>query len=117
MKTRTLVQLEAYFVRRSIENGREIWTRIFDVDASEADGVAFLCPKCYDDPPVGPVGCHSIMCWFVGRVPDDAEPKPGRWVPKGKLVELTFVGPAAASVAITGGCAAHFFVRNGSITP
>jgi len=117
MTPRTLAQLEAKLVRWSRENGREIWTIVFDVDASEADGVSFLCPKCYDDPPVGPVGCHSIMCWFVGRVADDVTPGPGRWVPHGKIADLTFIGPDAASVSITGGCAAHFYVRNGAIVP
>lgn len=83
---------------------------------AEADGVAFLCPKCYFDEPVGPVGTHSVICWFVGRVPDDVDPRPGRWVPAGSgLVDLTFVGPNAASVQITGGCNAHFYVKHGTV--
>ena len=37
---------------------------LVDVDAiGDADGLRLLCPKCYDDPPVGPVGTHSVICW------------------------------------------------------
>lgn len=80
---------------------------------SEADGIFFLCPKCYDANG-GPVGTHSVLCWFVGQVPDNLIPKPGRWVPSGLGInDLSFVGPGAASILLTGGCGWHGFVRNG----
>lgn len=81
----------------------------------EADGVIFLCPKCFAENN-GPAGTHSVICWFVGKVPDDLHPIPGRWNPSGSgLDDLTFVGPGAASVLLTGaGCGWHGFVRNGS---
>lgn len=87
------------------------------VDAvADADGVFFLCPKCYAANR-GPVGTHSVLCWFVGRVPDDLDPKPGRWVPAGTGIDdLTFVGPTAASVQLTSGCWWHGLVRNGDAT-
>lgn len=82
---------------------------------AEADGVWFECPKCWAACP-GPVkGAHGVMCWFVGKVPDDAKPGPGRWVPSGTgLDDLTFIGPKSKSVALTGGCEWHGFVTNGS---
>lgn len=93
---------------------REHWVTVDTI--AEADGIRFVCPKCYNDPPVGREGAHSIVCWFVGKVADHVEPKPGRWIPSGSGIDdLTFAGPNSASVALTGGCMAHFFVRNGAI--
>lgn len=84
------------------------------VPFTDADGVMFLCPKCFAANG-GSVGTHRVICWFVGKVPDDVDPKPGRWVPEGTgLDDLTFVGPAAASVLLTSGCGWHGFVSRGS---
>jgi hypothetical protein len=81
---------------------------------AEADGIQFLCPKCFAANG-GAVRTHSVVCWFVGRVPDDYDPKPGRWNPSGAgIYDLTFIGPDAASVLLTSGCAWHGFVKNGS---
>lgn len=83
---------------------------------AEADGVMFLCPKCHAENG-GPVGTHSVICWFVGRVVDDVDPKPGRWTPKGTgLHDLTFVPSAGRShsVLLKGACAWHGFVTNGA---
>lgn len=78
-----------------------------------AHGVMFLCPLCYAKNG-GPTGTHSVICWFEGRVPDSASPKPGRWHPAGTgLADLTFVPPGAVSVQLLGGCGWHGFVRNG----
>ena len=89
---------------------------IVDVDAlAEADGVWFLCPKCYAQNG-GCVGTHAVICWFVGRVPDDVDPKPGRWTPTGTdLSDLSFVPSAGRShsVLLTGGCRWHGFVTAG----
>ncbi len=82
---------------------------------AEADGVWFLCPKCFAANG-GSVGTHVVICWFVGKVPDDIDPKPGRWTPTGTgLHDLTFVPSAGRSnsVLLTGGCAWHGFVANG----
>jgi len=85
-------------------------------DLADAQGVLFLCPKCFAANG-GAAGTHSVICWFKDRgVPDDMSPKPGRWTPSGTGIDdLTFVGPGAASVQLTGpGCGWHGFVRNGS---
>src|SRR6185312_14418234 len=71
---------------------------------AEADGVMFACPKCFAANGGG-VGTHYVLCWFAGKVPADLDPKPGRWIPSGSTIDdLTLVGPAAASVLLTGGC-------------
>jgi hypothetical protein len=123
-----LRDLDARLLRREIRI--EEWTRVLEGGGTElvvgprvylvtvetmtaADGIMYLCPKCYTANG-GPVGTHSVLNWFVGRVPDDADPKPGRWVPAGTGIDdLTFVGPAAASVLLTSGCGWHGFVRAG----
>lgn len=85
---------------------------------SAADGVTFLCPKCYHTN-AGPVGTHGITCWFVGKVPVMATPGPGRWTPAGAgLADLTFVPgepPRAVSVDLRkgGGCQWHGYIRAG----
>jgi hypothetical protein len=80
---------------------------------AEADGVLFLCPKCFVENS-GPVGTHSVLCWRP-RVPQTEFPVPGRWEFEGTgLHDLTLVA-GSSSVLLTGGCNAHFFVRQGEI--
>lgn len=79
----------------------------------EADGVMFLCPKCFAANG-GPCGTHSVICWSP-TVPRDVAPGPGRWTMRGSgIVDLTLIAPSS-SIAISGGCRAHFFVRDGAI--
>lgn len=88
--------LEAIFLKITDKN-----TYQTGVPIAEAQGISFLCPKCFNDPPVGSVGTHSVMCWFRDRgVPDDLDPKPGRWNPSGTGILL-------------GGCDWHGFIKNG----
>lgn len=138
-----LVDLEAHFIQREVrvETTRHVRADVFAlrptgpftdddieervgpveyharVDAIvEADGVRFLCPQCFAANG-GPVGTHSVICWFVGKVPDDVEPKPGRWTPTGTgLDDLTFVPSEGRShsVLLLGGCRWHGFVAAGS---
>lgn len=85
---------------------------------AEAHGVWFLCPKCYAANG-GAVGTHAVICWFVGKVSDNVDPKPGRWTPIGTgLHDLTFVPSAGRShsVLLTGGCGWHGFVEQGNVT-
>ena len=105
-----LRELEGQFLRTD-EKGSS-WTHVDTL--SEAQGVMFLCPKCFAENN-GPVGTHMVVCWFADLgVGDNVNPKPGRWKPSGTaLDDLTFVGPGAASVALTGGCGWHGFVKYG----
>jgi hypothetical protein len=85
-----------------------------NVDAIEdADGVRFLCPKCYLAN-AGARGTHSVLCWRP-RVPAGVFPMPGRWEFVGtNLSDLSLVA-GSSSVLLTAGCKAHFFVEKGEI--
>ena len=90
---------------------------LVDVDElAHADGLRFLCPKCYDDPPAGPVGTHSMICWSP-KISQDHEPRPGRWGAVGTSIEDLTLVAGSSSVLIQGGCNAHFFVRQGRVVP
>lgn len=106
--------LEAEFLRYegAKEDGHVHWTRVETL--AEAHGVRFLCPLCFATNQ-GNVGTHSVICWFEGKVPDEATPGPGRWNPQGTgLNDLTFVpGAKTQSVKLEGGCNWHGFVVNG----
>ncbi len=113
----TLRELEAEFYRYVDEqDGRILWRLVETL--AQAHGVMFLCPKCYQENG-GAVGTHRVICWSRSRgVPDEAQPKPGRWPLLGTgLDDLTLDGdpPGTASVLLTNGCGAHFFVKNGEV--
>lgn len=84
----------------------------------QAQGVMFLCPKCYLEKGSA-IGVHSVICWFAGRVSDDVTPGPGRWTPSENstsIENLTFVPgtpPRSTSVKLTGGCGWHGFIVSG----
>lgn len=88
---------------------------------AEAQGVMFLCPVCFVANH-GAVGTHRIICWSRSRgVPDEMDPKPGRWSLDGSgYQDLTLNGDppgAARSVLLqTAPCAAHFHVTAGEVT-
>ncbi len=76
---------------------------------AEAEGVGFLCPKCYQING-GPVGTHAVICWSP-KVPQSIPPVPGRWNLQGTgLHDLTLVA-GSSSILITGH--AHFWIRGG----
>ncbi len=84
---------------------------------AEANGIWFLCPKCFAANS-GPSGTHGVICWSRSRgAPEDIEPLPGRWSMNGtSLDDLTLnVDPpgTARSVLLIGGCEWHGFVNNG----
>ncbi len=108
-----LAELDAKFLKRNADDSMTYIT-----DLAEADGIIFLCPKCFHEKGNN-IGVHSVICWFVGKVADDVDPKPGRWNPSGSgLDDLTFVPPGAVSVLLTSpeGCGWHGFIRNGEAT-
>ena len=116
-----LRQLEATFVRilRDEEKiGDEVGHHVFREIGDRrdgADGVMFLCPKCFAANG-GRVGTHCVICSFA-HVPQTVSPQPGRWEPAGAgLDDLTFTGPGAASVLLIGGCGWHGFLKNGDAT-
>lgn len=103
-----LRELQATFQRIA---GPRLWQRVDSL--SEADGVLFLCPKCFAANG-GPIGTHSVVCWRP-HVPQTESPIPGRWQFEGSgLDDLTLVA-GSSSVQLVGGCNAHFYVRGGAI--
>lgn len=92
--------------------------RIVETKA-EAQGVMFLCPKCYAANG-GVVGTHMILCWSrTLGTPDDKTPGPGRWTFAGDLANLSINGDPpgnARSVQLHGGCAWHGHVTAGEAT-
>ena len=90
---------------------------VIDVDTiAEADGVRMLCPQCFDDPPIGPIGTHSVICWSPA-ISQDHAPRPGRWKLVGTSIDDLTLVAGSSSVLLQGGCAAHFFVRDGCVVP
>jgi hypothetical protein len=111
-----LLELEPQFLRY---DKRENGVHLVHVESlTEADGIFFVCPKCFAANGGSRIGVHGVICWFEDRVPDDARPGPGRWKPQGTgYVDLSFVpGKHSNSVRLTAGCAWHGFVQNGQAT-
>lgn len=99
-----------------VEVERDVSHHVFVDSFAEADGIWFDCPYCFVNNG-GSKGTHAVLCWFVGKVPPHVDPKPGRWVPRGTtFADLSFVGPASASVRLTGGCRWHGHISNGQAT-
>lgn len=110
-----LADLNAYFIRLSDRPGS--FRRVESI--ADAQGVLFLCPLCYGVN-TGAVGTHSVICWSRSRgVPDDVEPKPGRWVLSGTGIDdltLDAEPGQSRSVLLLGGCGWHGFVTSGEAT-
>ena len=84
-----------------------------------AQGVKFLCPKCFATNG-GPLGTHSIICWSRSAgTPEEMQPRPGRWKMDGSgIADLTLNGDAvggggARSVLLTAGSGWHGFINSG----
>lgn len=107
-------ELEAHFLKIVATGEAEMWENVDSI--VEADGVMFLCPKCFEDPPIGPVGTHSVICWSP-KVSQDHAPKPGRWNLVGTGIDDLELVAGSSSVQIVGGCNVHFLVRAGRIVP
>lgn len=110
-----LVDLEAKFL--ALMDGDAKTFRYVD-SIADAQGVWFLCPKCYAAN-AGRIGTHAVICWNR-TVPDDMDPKPGRWALHGTgLHDLTLNSDppgSARSVLLKGGCAWHGFITDGEVT-
>ena len=108
-----LLDLDPHFIRLTDEGHRTTET------IDEAQGVRFLCPKCFEANN-GPVGTHGVICWSRSRgVSDDVDPKPGRWSLHGtSLADLTLNGDpvgGARSIQLLGGCNWHGFITDGEV--
>ncbi len=81
---------------------------------SDADGIQFSCPLCYQNKGNSLQGVHSIICWQP-QVPQTIYPVPGRWSFFGTGFNDLELKAGSSSILLTGGCKAHFFIRNGEI--
>lgn len=106
----SLAQLEPQLLRL-VPGGERQGSEVVD-HLAQAQGVWFLCPKCFQVNG-GKVGTHMVMCWFRDRgVPDAVTPGPARWAVSGtSLADLTL----SPSIQLLGGCNWHGFVQNGAI--
>ena len=121
-----LLELEPQFRRREIrpccvgapgcnvvsEHTQHEWHVAVD-GIAEADGIDFLCPKCFAANG-GNVGTHHVICWRP-RVPADVCPKPGRWEFGGTGYGDLTLTAGSSSILLMGGCCAHFWITNGEI--
>lgn len=105
-----LTELDPRFLLRIPPD--ETW-QCENVKMADADGISFLCPKCFKEKG-GPIGTHSIICWRP-RVSAEIKPGPGRWEFDGTGFGDLTLKAGSSSIAVTGGCQAHFFVTAGEI--
>ncbi len=87
--------------------------RFEGVTFGEADGLEFLCPKCFRANN-GPVGTHAVICWKP-HVPQTISPVPGRWGHQGTSLEDITLVAGSSSIQLIGGCEWHGYVRNGDV--
>lgn len=109
-----LTELEASLIRVDDRQDGRFFVPVETV--AEAQGVKFLCPKCFSANG-GPAGTHSVICWSAtSGAPSDVRPLPGRWRLIGSSIEdLTLEAEPGKtrSVLILGGCEWHGFVTSG----
>lgn len=105
-----LADLEPAFLKREDDTHFRIVPTI-----SEADGVEFLCPKCFEANGRRRPGVHGIICW-APSVPQTTSPTPGRWEMVGAGMNDLTLKAGSSSVLLTGdGCRAHFFIEGGNV--
>lgn len=104
-----LTELEPHWMTEVTAGG---WRRGAP-DQRSAQGVAFLCPKCFAANG-GRVGTHTVLVLFRDRgVPADAYPSIARWAATGNTFDDLTTTP---SILIGGGCEWHGFITNGDVT-
>ena len=82
---------------------------------AEADGIWFLCPKCFRDNGNSNVGTHCVSCWRPRVEQSEHLTGPGRWELVGNNFNDLSLVANPTSVQLEGGCNAHFTVSNGEI--
>lgn len=103
-----LTELDPHFLKVVAE---DTFRRLDEI--AQADGVMFLCPKCFVANN-GPIGTHSVICW-APHIPQTRLPNPGRWSLQGTGYEDLTLVAGSSSILLKGGCNAHFWIRDGSI--
>jgi hypothetical protein len=111
-----LTELDPQFIQYEKRDDGTVFFKHVDT-LNEAQGIKFLCPKCFVDKG-GSVGTHGVICWSRSKgVPEEARPNPGRWKMDGTgYGDLTLNADppgTARSVQLLGGCKWHGHVTNG----
>lgn len=97
--------LDAQFLKIGADN-----SLIYVYNIEDAQGIVFLCPKCYLANN-GAIGTHSIICWFMGRgVPEELNRESRRWVLEGSSYDNITFGDAGIFSEC---CKWHGHVENG----
>lgn len=111
-----LTELEPQFMRYESRDGHEYTCPVAGL--SEAQGLWFLCPKCFQQNG-GSVGTHMCDVTFAGRGALDhhgsrnKDGKPTRWNVSGTDFDNLTTTP---SIQIEGGCNWHGYITNGEVT-
>lgn len=111
-----LLELEPQFMRYEDRDDSHYTIPVNSL--SEAQGIWFLCPKCFVQNK-GNIGTHMVDVTFAGRGALDSQGshgndgKPTRWVVSGTDFSNLTLQP---SVLLEGGCAWHGFVTQGNIS-
>lgn len=104
-----LTELDPQFLRRDSDDSFAYVQSI-----NEANGIKFLCPKCYASNGGAP-GTHGVICWNPS-VPQTTRPTPGRWKLVGTGYHDLSLEASSSSVSLTSGCKWHGFVKKGEVT-
>lgn len=110
MQFKLSTDLEGRFIRLISTDGQSERLQIVD-EIQDAQGVWFLCPKCYEKNGQSNEGTHMVLLWFRNRgVPIAAPPGPGRWEARGNTLDALSLDP---SISLEGGCGWHGYIREG----
>lgn len=106
-----LTDLEPQFLKRVDDTHFKLVNSL-----AKADGIQFVCPKCFEANGRKRPGVHGILCW-APTVPQTTSPNPGRWEMLGTgFHDLTLrAGSSSVHLPNPDGCGAHFFITNGEI--
>lgn len=108
-----LTDLEPEFLRYEGALDPVAFRRIETMEG--ANGIIFICPKCFHANGFVRPGVHSVVCWAPGVPIGIGLTDPGRWEMKGtSFADLTLVA-SSSSILLLAGCCAHFFITNGAI--
>jgi hypothetical protein len=92
---------------------------------AEAQGIMFLCPRCFVANGYTNVGTHQVLCWSRSAgASEHADPRPGRWQMVGtNFSDLTLngdllgmPGQGSRSIQLLGGCNWHGYITDGEVT-
>ena len=109
----TLIELGAVFLGQPYYNdrGNVIYPHVDTIE--EAKGIRYLCPKCFAANG-GSVNTHRMVN-MTPAVGQEFRPTPGRWNFAGTGLDDLSLVAGSSSIAVTGGCEAHYWITNGRI--